>query len=204
MAYTPRTWDNEVITDAKLNQIEQGVADASTLTGTDIDDDKDWNGKNITNIGDLQTQTGNVGARSEYVDVPGAIDRKQWASSVPMSPSSSADVLTFTVPDNYDAITSSNARIRVAPVFSQGGGTLEIWTVTVKNGATPIGSASGTPAAGAIAVDTTGGFVAGDTITITLSTTSVFVGISSSTITYQSARSLVAPVYKRFDEAVWE
>ena len=53
MAYTPHTWNNEVITDAKLNALENGLAAASTLTGTDIDADKDWNGKNITNAGSL-------------------------------------------------------------------------------------------------------------------------------------------------------
>jgi hypothetical protein len=53
MAYTPHTWNNEVITDAKLNALENGLAAASTLTGTDIDTDKDWNGKNITNLGKI-------------------------------------------------------------------------------------------------------------------------------------------------------
>ena len=51
MAYTPHTWNNEVITDAKLNAIEQGVRAGTLLSGTDIDADKDWNGKNITNVG---------------------------------------------------------------------------------------------------------------------------------------------------------
>jgi hypothetical protein len=51
MVYTPHTWNNEVITDAKLNAIEQGVRAGTLLSGTDIDTDKDWNGKNITNVG---------------------------------------------------------------------------------------------------------------------------------------------------------
>jgi len=53
MAYTPHTWNNEVITDALLNALENGLAAASKLSGTDIDADKDWNGKNITNVGTL-------------------------------------------------------------------------------------------------------------------------------------------------------
>jgi hypothetical protein len=57
MAYTPHTWNNEVITDAKLNALENGLAAASTLTGTDIDTDKDWNGKNITNLGKISPKT---------------------------------------------------------------------------------------------------------------------------------------------------
>jgi len=51
MVYTPHTWNNEVITDAKLNAIEQGVRAGTLLSGTDIDADKNWNGKNITNVG---------------------------------------------------------------------------------------------------------------------------------------------------------
>ena len=51
MAYSPTTWTtNEVITKDKLNKIEQGINTASKLSGTDIDTDKDWNGKSITNM----------------------------------------------------------------------------------------------------------------------------------------------------------
>ncbi|MFA7121867.1 MAG: hypothetical protein WC277_10355, partial [Bacilli bacterium] len=49
-AYTPHTWNNEVITDAKLNAIEQGVRAGTLLSSTDIDANKDWNGKSITNM----------------------------------------------------------------------------------------------------------------------------------------------------------
>ena len=56
MAYAPTTWDaNDVITKDKLNKIEQGINTASKLSGTDIDTDKDWNGKNITNVGRLSS-----------------------------------------------------------------------------------------------------------------------------------------------------
>ena len=51
MAYNPTTWgSNDVITKDKLNKIEQGINTASKLSGTDIDTDKDWNGKSITNL----------------------------------------------------------------------------------------------------------------------------------------------------------
>ena len=54
MAYSPTTWNtNDVITKDKLNKIEQGVKTATRLSGTDIDADKDWNGKNITNLGKI-------------------------------------------------------------------------------------------------------------------------------------------------------
>ena len=52
MAYSPTTWNtNDVITKDKLNKIEQGVKTGTLLSGTDIDANKNWNGKNITNIG---------------------------------------------------------------------------------------------------------------------------------------------------------
>jgi hypothetical protein len=57
MVYTPHTWNNEVITDAKLNAIEQGVRAGTLLSGTDIDADKNWNGKNITNLGKISPKT---------------------------------------------------------------------------------------------------------------------------------------------------
>ena len=54
MAYSPTTWNtNDVITKDKLNKIEQGVKTGTLLSGTDIDTDKDWGGKNITNVGSL-------------------------------------------------------------------------------------------------------------------------------------------------------
>ena len=56
MAYSPTTWNtNDVITKDKLNKIEQGVKTATRLSGTDIDADKNWNGKNITNVGVIRT-----------------------------------------------------------------------------------------------------------------------------------------------------
>jgi len=52
MVYSPTTWAaDDVISSAKLNKIEQGVKTATLLSGTDIDVDKDWGGKNITNVG---------------------------------------------------------------------------------------------------------------------------------------------------------
>ena len=52
MVYSPTTWNtNDVITKDKLNKIEQGVKTGTLLSGTDIDADKNWNGKAITNVG---------------------------------------------------------------------------------------------------------------------------------------------------------
>jgi hypothetical protein len=58
MAYNPTTWgSNDVITKDRLNKMEQGIVSASKLSGTDIDTDKDWNGKNITNAGTVSATT---------------------------------------------------------------------------------------------------------------------------------------------------
>ena len=58
MAYNPTTWgSNDVITKDKLNKIEQGVKTGTLLSGTDIDADKNWNGKNITNLGKISPKT---------------------------------------------------------------------------------------------------------------------------------------------------
>ena len=58
MVYSPTTWAaDDVISSAKLNKIEQGVKTATLLSGTDIDVDKDWGGKNITNVGTLSAKS---------------------------------------------------------------------------------------------------------------------------------------------------
>ena len=58
MVYSPTTWNtNDVITKDKLNKIEQGVKTGTLLSGTDIDADKNWNGKNITNVGTLSAKS---------------------------------------------------------------------------------------------------------------------------------------------------
>ncbi len=58
MAYSPTTWNtNDVITKDKLNKIEQGVKTATRLSGTDIDANKNWGGKNITNIGQVSANS---------------------------------------------------------------------------------------------------------------------------------------------------
>ncbi len=58
MAYNPTTWgSNDVITKDKLNKIEQGVRTGTLLSGTDIDADKDWQGRDIMNVGELSVSS---------------------------------------------------------------------------------------------------------------------------------------------------
>ena len=123
MAYTPRTWNNEVITDAKLNALENGLAAASTLTGTDIDADKDWNGKNITNVGTLQATTisGNLAANKFSVVASDTAIPTLSASKANLygSDSTITHLLTCTMPAGLKA--GSTFRCTVSTDRSAGG-----------------------------------------------------------------------------------
>jgi hypothetical protein len=87
MAYNPTTWNtNDVITKDKLNKIEQGVKTATRLSGTDIDADKDWNGKSITNMKALTlTESSTPGLLMIY-----PTDSIIWQSSIQRSTSSTS------------------------------------------------------------------------------------------------------------------
>ena len=200
VAYSPTTWNtNDVITKDKLNKIEQGINTASKLSGTDIDTDKDWGGKNITNIGALDTQTGDVGARSQFVDVPGDTVRKSVSYGSTILESTTQQVASVVVPTNYSSVpSSSNLRVVVeAPSWSSPYSSLT-WTVTVKRNGVAIGSASGEVAGNkTLAVDTTGGFAAGDTLTVEVSTPSNS-AMYGCTTSFRSARSTDIPAYKVF------
>jgi len=103
--------------------LDEKVKEASTITGTEIDADKDWNNKNITNMGYIETTRVR----------PLASDDVRINSSVP---------LTVTVPDIY---VSGTAKIYIMTESgSDGGGTgtdvsasLIINGVTVASGTAP-------------------------------------------------------------------
>ena len=71
MAYNPTTWgSNDVITKDRLNKIEQGINTASKLSGTDIDANKNWQGKEISNVivhGTLKSTRFTISPGSEIV-----------------------------------------------------------------------------------------------------------------------------------------
>ena len=114
MAYNPTTWgSNDVITKDRLNKMEQGVRAGTLLSGTDIDADKDWAGKAITNIGTLDTQTGDVGARTGFVDSPGNTTRKSFSPGTVLAKNETATVATITIPANYSSAVDSNLRITI-------------------------------------------------------------------------------------------
>jgi hypothetical protein len=87
VAYSPTTWNtNDVITKDKLNKIEQGVKTATRLSGTDIDADKNWNGKSITNMKALTlTESSTPGLLMIY-----PTNSIIWQSSIQRSTSSTS------------------------------------------------------------------------------------------------------------------
>jgi hypothetical protein len=103
VAYSPTTWNtNDVITKDKLNKIEQGVKTATRLSGTDIDADKNWNGKSIVNISSLSssiyTSTNVKLLPINLGPIPKTI-RKSLTGS--RSDKGTVDLGTFTVPSEY-------------------------------------------------------------------------------------------------------
>ena len=171
MAYNPTTWgSNDVITKDRLNKMEQGIVSASKLSGTDIDTDKDWNGKNITNVGAVTANAVGVASpeltvSSNFVDVPGTTLRKTIPFSVQVYTDNQWNtLLSFTIPANYSSNYDSNCRILIA----REGSSYIAHTVTVRalcNGV-EIGSGSAPFDSGTVTVNTTGGFRAGDEIVL--------------------------------------
>ena len=200
MAYNPTTWgSNDVITKDRLNKMEQGVRTGTLLSGTDIDADKDWAGKAITNIGTLDTQTGDVGARTGFVDVPGDVLRQTFTPNIALNYNDPpATLATFTVPANYSADHDSNFRIGVRRTTS-------IFTfstsITVYRNGTQIGSLDMEYDQSAGNVDTTGGCAAGDVITVKgkYNGDERFNPVVQ-TVEVKSARRADIPAYKVFAE----
>ena len=106
MAYAPTTWDaNDVITKDKLNKIEQGINTASKLSGTDIDTDKDWSGKSITNMKALTlTESSTPGLLMIY-----PTNSIIWQSSIQRSTSK----LTYTELKRVTSSHTGSIRIRL-------------------------------------------------------------------------------------------
>jgi len=204
MAYNPTTWgSNDVITKDRLNKIEQGINTASKLSGTDIDTDKDWNGKNITNVGAIDTYTGNVGAQQGFIDSPGNTTRKSFSPGTVLAKNETATVATITIPANYSSAVDSNLRITI--VKSTDSTYDHYLEVTIKRNGETIGSGSIAHYVGSGNIDTTGGFKAGDTITVEAKNvwggTYAVADITIHTVTFKTTRRADIPAYKVFPEA---
>ncbi len=204
MAYSPTTWNtNDVITKDKLNKIEQGVKTATRLSGTDIDTDKNWGGKNITNVGAIDTYTGNVGAQQGFIDSPGNTTRKSFSPGTVLAKNETATVATITIPANYSSAVDSNLRVTI--VKSTDLTYDHSLKVTIKRNGETIGSGSIAYDAGSGDIDTTGGFKAGDTITVEAKNawggTYDVANITIYTVTFKTTRRADIPAYKVFSEA---
>ena len=171
MAYNPTTWgSNDVITKDRLNKMEQGIVSASKLSGTDIDTDKDWNGKNITNVGAVTANAVGVASpeltvSSNFVDVPGTTLRKTIPFSVQVYTDNQWNtLLSFTIPANYSSNYDSNCRI----LIDRDGSSVIAHIVTVRalRDGVEIGSGSAPYDSTPVTVNTTGGFRAGDEIVL--------------------------------------
>ena len=211
VAYSPTTWNtNDVITKDRLNKMEQGVRTGTLLSGTDIDADKDWAGKAITNIGALQNQTGNIGARSQFVDVPGTTTtRKSTTISTTLSDGVWTQLLTVTVPATYSATENSNARIIVTISGAPGGYVGPTLNGRVKRNGTEIGTATashpgGQNAISGVTVDTTGGFKAGDVLVVEAKWNAggtIYTSVTATGVSIMSTRSTEIAAKKEFIEA---
>jgi hypothetical protein len=149
--------------------------------------------------GTIRNQTGNIGARSQFVDIPGNTVRKSVSYGSTILGSMTQQVASVVVPTNYSSVpSSSNLRVVVeAPSWSSPYSSLT-WTVTVKRNGVAIGSASGEVAGNkTLTVDTTGGFAAGETLSVEVSTPSNS-AMYGCTTSFRSARSTDIPAYKVF------
>ena len=174
-----------------------------------IDADKNWNGKSITNVGALDTLTGNVGARSLFVDVPGDTVRKTVYPGVTVpTDAGEVTVASITVPASYSPVAnSSEGRFIVRITGYAGDRTAWSATARVYRGAVQLGSATMNYSTGGTrTIDTSGGFAAGDVLTIKVSYSRggdpyCPTSVTCSEVQVRSTRSTTTAAYKVFPES---
>jgi hypothetical protein len=167
-----------------------------------IDADKNWGGKNITNVGAIDTYTGNVGAQQGFIDSPGNTTRKSFSPGTVLAKNETATVATITIPANYSSTVDSNLRITI--VKSTDSTYDHYLGVTIKRNGETIGSGSIAHNVGSGNIDTTGGCKAGDTITVEAKNawggTYDVDNITIYTVTFKTTRRADIPAYKVFAE----
>jgi len=181
------------------DKIDTELDKALKISGTTIDADKDWQGHDITNVGAIDTLTGNVGARSQFVDVPGDVLRQTFTPNIALNYNDPpATLATFTIPANYSADHDSNFRIGVRKTTSY---YTFSTSITVYRNGTQIGSLEMGYGQSAGNVDTTGGCAAGDVITVKgkYNGDERFSPVVQ-TVEVKSARRADIPAYKVFAE----
>ena len=187
------------------DKIDTELDKALKISGTTIDADKDWNGKNITNVGTILAT--NYCLAHMFVDVPGNTLRKQLDLNVSTSAGETwVHVTSGTVPDNYHTSVYSNCRVSVSATFRSS----YYWDWTIAFRAVVDGREIGTGSivmyrddAKTCTFDTTGGFVAGDSIAIEMKIArSDPNGTATATrLTIQSSRATTSPVPATYVEA---
>jgi len=147
------------------DKIDTELDKALKISGTTIDADKNWNGKNITNLGGIGIPTRHVEVGSGFVDVPGNVLRKTISFTKVLEVGGDwVHLLTFSVPNDYANDIDSNCRILLSRTTTNY--VNQNITVEAYVGDKRIGTGSGAYNSGTITMDTTGGFRAGDTISL--------------------------------------
>jgi hypothetical protein len=170
------------------------------ISDINIDGPKNWQGQDIVNIGALQNQTGNIGARTGFVDVPGDVVRKTFTPNIVINSTESKTLVSFTIPADYSTEFDSNLRIGITKTSSNY--TIGIEFVVERNGV-QIGTGSMNAYQDLYKTfDTTGGGKAGDTIVIK----ATYGGdgrnnpVTITKMEVKSARKADIPAYKVFAE----
>ncbi len=152
----------------------------------------------------LQSQTGNIGALSQFVDVPGTTVRKDVNISESVS-GTWKTLYTITVPPTYSSIPmSSNLRASITNAAPGVAGYSPVLNVQVLRDGEVIGTSSigGDAISVTASVDTTGGFCAGNTLVIQGSwSDNVTNAVTITNVKIMSNRSTITPATKVFVEA---
>ena len=167
-----------------------------------IDADKNWNGKNITNVGAIDVLTGNIGARTGFVDVPGDVVRKTYTPNINIRGGETKTIVSFTVPADYS--TEFDSYFRIAITTSGSAYSTPI-SIDIERNGVRIGSGSQSAYYKNMTLDTTGGCKAGDTIVIkgTYGDSGHGDSIMITKVEVKSARKAGIPAYKVFAETAW-
>ena len=150
--------------------------------------------------GALQNQTGNIGARTGFVDVPGDVVRKTFTPNIVINSTESKTIVSFTIPADYSTEFDSNLRIGITKTSTDY--LAGIWFVIERNGV-QIGTGSMNVYYDSYKTfDTTGGCKAGDAIVIkaTYGGDGRDKPVTITKVEVKAARKADIPAYKVFAE----
>jgi len=193
---------------ASTDAATKAYVDSATvpkLSALVMDADKNWGGRNITNVGTIRAT--NYSLAHMFVDVPGTTLRKQLDLNISTSTGNTwVPVTSVAVPDNYHPSVDSNCRVSVPVTFAAAHSSpVPIQFRAVVDGGV-IGTGNISLSQGDVKTctfDTTGGFVAGDSIAIEMQIASSSPqGTATATgLTLRSSRATNQPVPATYVEA---